>query len=578
MGARVARRRAHGARQAWPLAATLLLLTCYRPDLADCVISCAVGACPHGMRCSNGFCTRDSQADCVALPPAAECQACDGHIEDYKRCLGNIVLRCRGSKWLASDSPCAGACVDGLCVECRPGTSSCVDGCEQPCSSDGTRVEVASCTPCPAQAPASMLAAGWSHSCALAGGELRCWGANASGQLGMSAPPAGDAGDEPGEVAALPAIDLGPGVAPVAVAAGGRHTCALLDSGDVKCWGANESGQLGLGDTATRGDDPGEMGILLPFVDLAPGRTVTAVAAGGRHTCALLDGGDVKCWGANESGQLGLGDTAPRGTGACQMGVFLPTVPLGEAARAVAAGEAHTCALLSVSGQVRCWGSNEYGQLGVGDYTNRGDTPGSLPDALPFDPARKIVALAAGEAHTCVLDDAGHASCWGEGAAGQLGLEKLPRRDPSDPDDRDARSQTQAVDASDPYVHLDQQLTELVSGLNHLCARDAAGEVLCWGYNLLGELGLGDGRNRGALAGDMYAALPPVDLGASGAARAGALAAGGEQTCALLGGGEVKCWGANAHGERGVGDRACRGAAPDQMGDALPAILLAPAP
>jgi E3 ubiquitin-protein ligase HERC3 len=182
----------------------------------------------------------------------------------------------------------------------------------------------------------------------------------------------------------LPAVDLGTGRTAQALAAGYNHTCALLDDGTVKCWGWNYTGQLGLGDTSDRGDAPLEMGDDLPAVDLGTGRTAQALAAGYLHTCALLDDGTVKCWGRNNSGQLGLGDTGDRGQVIGEMGDDLPAVDLGtgRTAQALAAGEFHTCALLD-DGTVKCWGRNGYGQLGLGDTSDRGDEPVEMGDALP---------------------------------------------------------------------------------------------------------------------------------------------------------------------------------------------------
>ena len=116
-----------------------------------------------------------------------------------------------------------------------------------------------------------------------------------------------------------------------AISAGRNHTCALLSSGAVKCWGNNYDGQLGLGDTNDRGGGANEMGVNLLAVDLglADGVTVTAISADVYHTCALLSSGAVKCWGNNSDGQLGLGDTNKRGDGANEMGAALPVVDLG---------------------------------------------------------------------------------------------------------------------------------------------------------------------------------------------------------------------------------------------------------
>lgn len=125
-----------------------------------------------------------------------------------------------------------------------------------------------------------------------------------------------------------PPVDLGPGVTAIAVSAGSAHTCALTSDGGIKCWGASFRGALGLGDTNYRGDNPNEMGTNLPFVDLGPGVTVTTVRTGASHTCAVLTGGSIKCWGNNFAGQLGLGDIYDRGDEPYEMGDYLPTLDL----------------------------------------------------------------------------------------------------------------------------------------------------------------------------------------------------------------------------------------------------------
>jgi len=169
-----------------------------------------------------------------------------------------------------------------------------------------------------------------------------------------------------------------------AISAGGYHTCALLSSGAVKCWGYNTYGQLGLGRMNSRGDEDGEMGAALPVVDLGSGVTVTAISAGRFHTCALLSSGAVKCWGDNAYGQLGFGDMNSRGDEDGEMGAALPVVDLGSGVTvtAISAGGYHTCALLS-SGAVKCWGDNANGQLGFGDTNRRGDEDGEMGAALP---------------------------------------------------------------------------------------------------------------------------------------------------------------------------------------------------
>jgi alpha-tubulin suppressor-like RCC1 family protein len=142
----------------------------------------------------------------------------------------------------------------------------------------------------------------------------------------------------------------------------------LFEDQRIKCWGSSAYGQLGLGYGMTRGDQPGEMGQDLPTVDLGAGALAVALAASEAHTCALLEGGAVKCWGSNGYGLLGLGSTLASG----DEPATLPTVDLGTGAVAVAlaAGFTHTCALL-VDGSVKCWGENLYGRLGLGDGQRR---------------------------------------------------------------------------------------------------------------------------------------------------------------------------------------------------------------
>ena len=128
---------------------------------------------------------------------------------------------------------------------------------------------------------------------------------------------------------ALPAVDLGSGRRVVDVSVGNWHVCAVLDDGSVKCWGRNDKGQLGLGDTGDRGDGSGEMGDALPAVDLGSNRTAVHVSPNRGHSCAVLDDGSVKCWGGNDVGQLGLGDTENRGDGLGEMGDALPSLDVG---------------------------------------------------------------------------------------------------------------------------------------------------------------------------------------------------------------------------------------------------------
>ena len=165
------------------------------------------------------------------------------------------------------------------------------------------------------------------------------------------------------------------------VAAGVEHTCALLSSGAMKCWGSNNYGQLGLGNT-----DDVNIPTDLPVFE--GGARATAISAGADHTCALFDNGAVKCWGLNYYGQLGL-----RNTTNANKPMLLPVPVDGARATAISAGARHTCALFE-NGAVKCWGYNAIGQLGLGDTNNRGGAPNEMGDNLPISYQFQIARVA----------------------------------------------------------------------------------------------------------------------------------------------------------------------------------------
>jgi alpha-tubulin suppressor-like RCC1 family protein len=350
---------------------------------------------------------------------------------------------------------------------------------------------------------------GRDHSCAtLIGGTLKCWGANGNGQLGLMH--ANDIGDDAGEMgSALAPVDVAPGLRVLEVAAGGYHTCARLEDGSVKCWGLNDFGQLGLGDTAQRGDDALEMGSNLPFVDLGFGHTAVQLAAGYNHTCALLDDGTVKCWGDNQYGQLGRGHVRNIGDDSFEMGGFLQTADLDYSHSVVRidAGNDFTCALFDDS-SVKCWGRNQYGQLGQGNILNRGDTANEMGTALPpvalglaLEPASSIVG---GGFHTCALLGE-TVRCFGNNIVGQLGV-----------GDRDYRGDDPgemgiAIDIADLGTNLTP--TQIDAGWIFSCARFAGGRVKCWGMGGYGQLGTGNIESLGQEPSELGDALPFIDLG-----------------------------------------------------------------
>ncbi len=419
-------------------------------------------------------------------------------------------------------------------------------------------------------APAAVrqLAVGSAHACALdLAGRVRCWGNNGNGRLGLGdTANRGDAAGEMGD--SLPAVDLGTGRTASSISAGSTHTCALLDNASVKCWGANGNGRLGLGDTSTRGDAAGEMGDSLPAVSLGTGRTATAIAAAGSHTCALLDNAQIKCWGNNASGQLGLGDSNARGDAGGEMGNNLPAVDLGagHTATAVTVGNGFSCALLA-NGKVKCWGNAASGQLGYGNTTQRGDGAGEMGNALPgveLGVGRTVVALSSGDAHTCALLDDRTLKCWGSGNSGRLGLGDTASRG----DGAGEMGDTLAA----VNLGAGRSATAVSAGEAHTCAVLDNGAVKCWGNNASGQLGQGNTTTRGDDAGEMGDALATTSVGTGRTVLA--LNAGGQSTCVRLDNARTKCWGENSSGQAGLGNVADRGDGAGEMGDNLPAVEL----
>ena len=251
----------------------------------------------------------------------------------------------------------------------------------------------------------SQLAAGGEHTCALLdSGKVRCWGLNVDGQLGYA---------HTSPVNALYAAEVSVGEAAAELVAGRDHTCARLATGAVRCWGRSAWGQLGYGNPRSVGDDelPSSAG------DVPLGARAVGLAAGWYHTCAILDSGRVRCWGFGGFGQLGIGSTA--NVGDDELPTAVAAVDLGEPAVQLVAGAFHTCALLK-SGAVRCWGQATRGQVGVVTCGNLGDDELPTTEA-PVFVGGVVERLAAGSFHTCALIAGGTVRCWGVGEFGRLG-------------------------------------------------------------------------------------------------------------------------------------------------------------
>lgn len=287
----------------------------------------------------------------------------------------------------------------------------------------------------------------------------------------------------------------------VQVAASHFHTCALTTGGGVKCWGWNQFGQLGDGTSTSRSTPVDVTGL---------GSGVTAIAAGDGHTCALTTGRGLKCWGSNDSGQLGDGTTTNRYTPVDVTG-------LGIGVTAIAAGQAHMCALTTTG--VKCWGDNYFGELGDGTTTMR------LTPADVTGLGIGLTAITAGLHHTCGVTTDGGVKCWGDNYYGQLG----------------DGTTTSSYTPSD-VTGLGSGVTAVAGGGYHTCALTTGGGVKCWGWNNYGQLGDGTTTSR-------YTPSDVTGLG-SGVTE---IATDLYHTCALNTGGGVKCWGVNYDGELGDG-------------------------
>ncbi len=338
---------------------------------------------------------------------------------------------------------------------------------------------------------------GFEHSCALQNKtNIYCWGRNVRGQLG----------DGSTTNRLIPTmINFGDGRTITQLVIGHDHTCAVLDNGVVKCWGRNSEGQLGDGSTLDRPTPT--------TINFGGGRTVTQLALGAFHSCALLDNGVVKCWGLNSYSQLGDNSYTNR---------LLPTeinVSDGRTVTQIALGNEHSCALLD-NGVVKCWGRNHEGQLGDGSRVDR-----PTPTTINFGGGRTVTHLVLGAFHSCVVLDNNAVKCWGDNYHVQLG-------DGSTTD----RLIPTTINVSDG-----RNITQLAIGAYHNFAILDDGVVKCWGLNREGQLGDGSTTDRHT----------PTTINFSGERTVTQLALGVYHSCAVLDDDVIKCWGYNNFGQLG---------------------------
>jgi len=225
----------------------------------------------------------------------------------------------------------------------------------------------------------------------------------------------------------LPSIDFGSSETVEFVTVGGYHICALLFGGEVKCWGGAQYGKIGYENSSDKGDDAGEMGDSLPYVNF--GTSVPDIAIIRLTTnfgCVIFTSGDMKCWARNNMGQLGYEDQSDRGASANTMGNYLQIVDVGSGRTVLdmAGGDSFMCALIDIF-QIKCWGKNNIGQSGYGDSVQRGDGSGEMGDSLDYVSLGTITIyisyLFCGDVFCCAMFSNDALKCWGDNSYGQLG-------------------------------------------------------------------------------------------------------------------------------------------------------------
>lgn len=355
----------------------------------------------------------------------------------------------------------------------------------------------------------TILAAGEAHTCALtSAGAVLCWGANEYGQLGD--------GNTANPLTPVAVTGLSSGV--VSISAGYDSTCALTGAGAVWCWGYNGMGQLGDG-TFTQTSTPVRV---LDSTGNAPLSGIVGISAGQYHTCAVTNDGAALCWGDNAKGELGNGT---------EVGSNLPVAVsrLSSGVGSISAGSRFTCAT-TIAGGAWCWGEGDSGQLGNGASVDS-STPQAVLDSTGITPLSGLVAISAGFADTCALTSGETVFCWGANDSGQLGNNSIGAQ---------SKSPVEVLDSTGNSAL--SGVVAIAGGRGDICAVVNGGAALCWGNNEYGQLGNGTVTDSTAPA--------PVSGLSSGVQ---AIAAGSQHACAATSVGAAQCWGENTQGQLGIG-------------------------
>jgi alpha-tubulin suppressor-like RCC1 family protein len=428
----------------------------------------------------------------------------------------------------------------------------------------------------------------------MATGEIKCWGRPRAGANGQRDPYIGDEVNEMGNN--LQPASLGTGYDVLEVKTKNNFNCAVIrPTGSatvrkLKCWGYNTYGNLGNGEqTYHRGDNPGEMGDSLPFVDFGT-HNVVDFSVGTNHACAIVDGisgnqSGLTCWGFQGNYAAlgnGLFGTFPsNSTLAPSYTNFVYLSANGTTflkAKKVQAGNGLTCAIAE-DARVYCFGDNANGELGMGNtgttYRTRGQS--TLNYVPPIDVGTsdgttplKVLDVAVGDSHVCVIVEGGKVKCWGLNASGQLGLQYV--LSPKDI----IGNNTGEMGDSLAYTDFGTSVLarQIFAGPNNTCIISTAAKLFCIGYGNFGVNGIaGNTLNIGANANQMGDFLAPVDVGPNRTVIN--VSVGPESACAVLDNNTLKCWGANGTGKLGLGNRLTYGGnVSNSMGIYLPFVSL----
>jgi alpha-tubulin suppressor-like RCC1 family protein len=466
---------------------------------------------------------RGNRVTCLGAgtPCAGSCGGRSDGACTYPTSVCGETSSCSGTSVVGQGTCNAGSCGRPAPQVCA-GDLVCVNAsCKTSCATNEDCIATHFCASGTCRARVLSAAASDGTTCVvLSTGKVWCWGLNVDGQLGQ-----GVTSSSPLTRPTSPVVGLPPSDPPIAITAANYHTCTLLRSGAIYCWGSNSTGQLGNGTFQAQLGSVKVIGLPLSAGSLAAG---TAVAGG--HTCAALADSSVWCWGDNFSGELGNGMTHT----AVPYGIATAVKVAGVTASSLAAGNYFTCGLSS-GGLVHCWGTNAKGQLGSGEIPTAPPYNNSTPVSASFAGTGAALSVGSNGSHACVLTGSGAVRCWGENVYGQLG---------------------NGTFASYPVLGSGSAVTVtglpvplvLASGGGHSCVLTSSGAVWCWGANTNGQLGTG-----AATMGSPNGIATPSQASAISAMSPAGLVLGGWHSCAVLKNGSLWCWGSNQFGQLGNG-------------------------